>query len=384
MKSRFARGLVFPALLLPILAGGAPTPSVTNGPAAPARPQTPKEPFPYAVETVTFPGSTSGARLVGTLTTPKTARPSAALVLAAGTGRFDRDEVVARHRIFLVWSDYFTRRGFAVLRYDKRGIGESTGDFNTATDFDFADDARRACEFLRAKIGPDVKCGLLGHSGGTVVASLVAARAPEVSFIVLVGARGVPGREIILTQDEAAARAEGMTAAAVAKKLQMDGEALALVAREKDSASLATNLAALLNRQQPDYPATKEKLPPTAETVEAMIAPWFREYVAYDPIPTLRKVSCPVLVIAGSLDHQVFPGQNLPSIESALKAGGNRDFTIKELPGLNHLLQEAPTGASSEYGSIEQTASPAALELIADWIAARAVTSLPNTPPHSQ
>src|SRR5579883_159911 len=197
-------------VIIPMMPVEAASSSATN-PAAPFRPQTPKEPYPYHVEAATFQSIASNVTLAGTLTVPEKASVPAAIVLVSGTGRFDRDEVVAQHRIFLVWADYLTRHGFAVLRYDKRGVGKSTGNFAAATDFDFADDAEGAFKFLQKKMGMNTrKIGFLGHSGGTAVVSMVAARNLDVAFAILVGARGVPGIRIVMAQDEEEGRQKGM------------------------------------------------------------------------------------------------------------------------------------------------------------------------------
>ena len=95
----------------------------------------------------------------------------------------------------------------------------------------------------------------------------------------------------------------------------------------------------------------------------------------YDPRPTLQKVKCPVLAINGEKDLQVPPKENLAAIEQALKAGGNSDFTLKELPDLNHLFQHAETGSLTEYSKIEETFAPEALQIIGDWIKSRIGTN---------
>ena len=100
----------------------------------------------------------------------------------------------------------------------------------------------------------------------------------------------------------------------------------------------------------------------------AIINPWMLNFIRYNPAPMLEKVKCAVLAINGDKDLQVCSKINLPAIENALKKGGSKQYTIKELPGLNHLFQECKTGAPAEYAGIEQTISPAALETITSWI----------------
>ncbi|MCB0258835.1 MAG: prolyl oligopeptidase family serine peptidase, partial [Calditrichaeota bacterium] len=102
--------------------------------------------------------------------------------------------------------------------------------------------------------------------------------------------------------------------------------------------------------------------------LKTLVSPWFRYFLNYDPAPTLQKVACPVLALNGEKDLQVPPKENLDAIAAALKAGGNKDFTVQELSGLNHLFQTAETGAPSEYAHIEETFAPSAMALISDWI----------------
>ncbi len=90
-------------------------------------------------------------------------------------------------------------------------------------------------------------------------------------------------------------------------------------------------------------------------------------FLKYNPIPTLEKVRCPVLVIAGEKDLQV-PPENLMEIKKALEKGGNRNVSTKLFPNLNHLFQDSKTGLPSEYSEIEETFSPAALDEMSKWI----------------
>jgi pimeloyl-ACP methyl ester carboxylesterase len=328
------------------------------------RPQTPRPPFPYREEQVVFPSVAPGVSLAGTLTLPGHAGPHPAVALVGGSGPNGRDEVLLRHPVFLVWADYLTRRGFAVLRYDKRGVGQSTGSFAAAAGADFADDARGAFQFLLSR--PDIdpaRTGLVGHSEGATLAPMVAASRPGVAFLVLVGAPGVPGDQLLLGQKDLVGRAAGTPEEELATQ-RAQGEAVdAMIHREKDSPELETDLKKLLKAQHGEEPA---------QVAKAIASPWFRSFLTTDPKPVLEKVTCPVLAVTGGLDLQVPAPQNLPRLEAALRAGGNRDTTMVVLPGLNHLLQEAKTGSPVEYGEIEQTSSPAALKLIGDWLADRA------------
>jgi fermentation-respiration switch protein FrsA (DUF1100 family) len=102
--------------------------------------------------------------------------------------------------------------------------------------------------------------------------------------------------------------------------------------------------------------------------VEHLTDPWWRYATKYNARATLMMVQCPVLAINGSKDMQVLSKDNLAGIEEALQSGGNNNFLVKELEGLNHLFQTADTGYESEYMKIDETFSPVAMELIAQWI----------------
>lgn len=120
----------------------------------------------------------------------------------------------------------------------------------------------------------------------------------------------------------------------------------------------------------------------TLEMLESQVAhinsEWFRYFLTFEPTTALKQVKVPVLALNGELDLQVPPKQNLPPISQALKEGGNKDFTIVELPNLNHLFQTCETGSIKEYAKIEETISPSALNLITEWVLERAAQKKGN------
>lgn len=325
---------------------------------APKRPQEPKPPFPYSAEDVTFSSKTPGVTLAGTLTVPAGAGPHPAVILVTGSGPQDRDESLMGHKPFWVLADHLSRRGIAVLRYDDRGAGKSTGTFSTATTADFALDAEGAFDFLQTRSGIDArKIGFAGHSEGGMIAPMVAARRSGVAFLVLLAAPGVSGAEVILEQGQALAKAAGASQQQLAAAREAQSKFTQAVKDTPDSAELEKKLRVLLAGQ------------PNADVeIRRVLTPWFRYFFTYDPAPTLAKVKCPVLALNGEKDLQVIPDQNLPVIKAALEKAGNTDVTIVRLPGLNHIFQTAKTGGVSEYAQIEETMSPAALEAVSNWI----------------
>jgi len=336
-------------------------------PAATRRSQEPEPPYPYRALDVRYAGALPTISLAGTLTVPQGNGPFPCALMITGSGPQDRDEMVAGHRPFLVIADHLTRAGIAVLRVDDRGVGGSTGSASGATSTDFAADVRAGIRFLQGR--PEIdrrRIGLIGHSEGGLISPMVAARDGDVAFIVLLAGPGVPGREILEAQSAAIARAMGAPDSVIARQQRIQHRIIALAAENLDSAAVVERANAIFRDEHVDPASAARSVP----QVQAMRDPWMRFFLSYDPRPALRSVRCPVLALNGSKDVQVPPGQNLPEIERALKAGGNRDVTVRELPGLNHLFQTCTTGAPTEYAAIDETFAPAALESLTTWITA--------------
>jgi hypothetical protein len=325
------------------------------------RPQNPTKPYPYRDEDVSYENKVQSVTLAATLTIPNGKGPFPAVVLITGSGSQDRDESLLGHKPFLVLSDYLTRHGIAVLRADDRGTGKSTGNFATATTADFATDTEAGVAYLktRPEINPH-KIGLIGHSEGGVVAPMVAARNPDVAFIVMMAGPGVRGDEILPAQVQAIAEASGESHEEAEKAATKEREVLTLIETEKDQAVLVRKLKGKMAGDKREAQVGAE--------IKLFTSPWFEFFITYDPATALRKVTCPVLAINGEKDTQVPPKQNLPAIRQALEQAGNKHFEADELPGLNHLFQTAKTGSPAEYAQIEETISPVALEKMASWI----------------
>lgn len=343
----------------------------------PNRPQEPKPPLPYDVEEVVYPNPAAGITLAGTLSLPHTPGPHPAVLMITGSGPQDRDEFVMGHRPFLVLGDHLVRAGIAVLRVDDRGVGKSTGSFADATVVDFASDALAGVEFLKARREVDARrIGLLGHSEGGMVGPMVAVESEDVAFMVLMAGVGVKADELLSLQSALIMRAQGASESMIAANHEAITSMFKIVQEDADPASADARLrevAADLERKLAAIdPAIAESSTASIEASVAMVnSPWFRNLLSLDPAATLRRVTVPVLAINGSLDLQVDPAQNLRAIENALREGGNPDATVKELAGLNHLFQTAKSGSPSEYSTIEETMSPAAMMTVSDWILAR-------------
>ena len=287
---------------------------------------------PYTAEEVTV-RTPAGHTLAGTLTRPTGAAKAPAVVTITGSGTQDRDEYIpfaGGVRIFRQVADTLGRRGIAVLRLDDRGAGGSGGDIN-GTSADFADDIRAAVAFLRARADIDgARIALVGHSEGGMIAPMVAATDPRLAAIVLMAGPASTGRAII--DDQTANLVQGDSA---------------IPASAKDSALRAT-------RAQFDASAAR--------------SPWMRYFLTYDPIPTVRRVTQPVLILQGATDQQVRPVE-AERLEAALRAAGNRRVTRTVFPERNHLFLRDPDGFPGRYARLTNPRIDGeVLGTLADWL----------------
>lgn len=337
------------------------------------RPQEPQPPFPYLTEEVVFENPDAGIRLAGTLTLPEKEGLFPAVVLISGSGPQNRDEEIAGHKPFWVLADYLTRRGIAVLRVDDRGVGASGGSLFGCTTSDFVTDVMAAVQYLkhRKEINP-LGIGLIGHSEGGCIAPMVAAADPEIAFVVSLAGMGVQGQKLLLRQAADILRAMGSSESEITKKTALNGEAFRIVSQYPDSLagrlidSLFTQNISLLTDGKSTSPQQQKQLKQLM--INQVMQPWMRYFIAFDPVPYWEKVKCPVLALNGEKDLQVEARENLEAIRRALEKGGNKQVKIVYLPGLNHLFQTSPKGLPSEYAFIQETFSPEALKMIADWV----------------
>lgn len=325
---------------------------------------------PFVQKQVRFGNPAAHDELAGTLSLPRGQGPFPAVVLISGTGHNTRDEDVWGHKVFVVLADALNRKGLAVLRYDKRGVGGSSGDFDTATTADFASDAEAGVAWLKTQPQIDpARIGVLGHSEGGIIAPMVAVADRSVAFVVMMAGPCVRGDKLFTLQSAMTARAYGAPQRYISRREVLDQELYsAIISAPSDGAALVRAKAIVAR-------GVNDKLVDTSEAqtlATDSTSRWERYFLAYDPAATLARVTVPVLALYGSLDTQVPAKQNGPAAREALR--DNPNGTVVELPGMNHLLQDAKTGAPSEYDDIEETISPAALKLITDWLGEKTLT----------
>ena len=338
------------------------------------RPQEPIKPFPYYSEDITFENKKAGINLAGTLTLPTKDGVFPVVILISGSGPQNRDEELLGHKPFLVLSDFLTKNGIAVLRYDDRGTALSKGDFKTATSADFATDAESAIAYLktRKEINKN-KIGLIGHSEGGLIAPMVASKSKDVAFILLLAGTGIQGDSLLLLQKKLIEEASGINKEDIQKGQSLNRKVFDIVNKSTSLEQLNSDLTIYFKQILKDNPNTQKPAEMSDDDfvklqVKQIASPWMQYFIKYNPAPALEKVKCPVLAINGEKDLQVPPKENLEAIKKALTKGGNKRVTTKELPNLNHLFQECKTGSPDEYATIEQTFSPIALTEILKWL----------------
>ncbi len=349
------------------------------------RPQTPVAPFSYNSHDTIYFNAAKSLQFGATLTYPKsqagkTTYPVA--ILITGSGPQDRDETMFLHKPFAVIADHLTKNGFAVLRVDDRGIGKSTGDFLTATTADFADDVEAAIDYVKTLPQIDTnKIGLIGHSEGGMIAPMVASRRKDVQFIVLLAGPGVPIIDLMSEQVETVSLSNGKSL----KASKFSGEFIELmieaVNKSLDSTLLHANLSNIHKMveqwaaktdssvlQELDMVTLVKREKTLAAELAELQGAWCKYFIQFNPTPYLKKLHCNVLAVNGEKDIQVLPASNTAGILAALKESKAKKYEVKVLPGLNHLFQTCKKCTISEYGDLEETFSPAALDIITNWM----------------
>lgn len=312
------------------------------------RPQTPKPPYPYSTEEVTF--RNGDAMLSGTLTMPEgTDEKTPVLIMITGSGLQNRDEELFGHKPFAVIADALARRGIATLRYDDRGFGKSTGDVTNFTIDDITNDAAAGISLLRKRFK---HVGVLGHSEGGTVAMLLAGEA-KVDFAISLAGMTISGKELLLKQNHDALTALGMSREVVDGYCRNLAEGMDIIIADKEIS-----------------PISAATLPPSLndnlnKAFKQLQTPYMRSFLTTSAHESLAKSTAPLLALNGTNDRQVECAVNLAEVTACSKG---KPYTVKACEGLNHLFQHSDTGNPAEYGQIEETFSPEVLEEIISWI----------------
>ncbi|HQE35142.1 MAG TPA: alpha/beta hydrolase [Flavobacterium alvei] len=334
------------------------------------RPQEPKAPFDYPIEEVVFVNAKDKNTLAGTLTLPKNKKDFPVVVLITGSGAQNRDSEIFGHKPFAVIANDFAQKGIGVLRLDDRGVGGSSKGTTEDTSANFATDISAAVDFLSAKgFG---KIGLIGHSEGGLIAPIVAVQNKKVQFIISLAGPGIPIDQMMLLQSQAIAKSQGATPAQIEASTAFNQKVYAYIINYK-GADLKTDFQPFVKEEfkkitQSQGLSESQIDNFVAQQTQNITSSWYVYFIKFNPDLYWSKLKIPVLALNGSLDVQVKATENLAGIQASLSKAGNKKVAIKELPGLNHLFQEAKTGATAEYLTIEQTFAPLVLDTMSNWI----------------
>ncbi len=324
--------------------------------------------------------SSGGINLSGELTLPSEKGLFPGIVLFSGSGPQDRDgsiKSIPGYRPFAVIAEHLAVKGYAVLRYDDRGVGESTGDYGSAVEDDFISDAKSAVMFLLSQTEIDSRnIGVLGHSEGALIAAQVASQIPEVAFVISLAGGAVDGKSLLLQQARRQVEAEGMSNEEVDRILEEQSRIFDLVSAkdwgqltEVVTQSVLKRLESLPSEKTARLGDLKEFAQKRAEqSVKTFKHPRYQYLLNHNFAADWEKVSVPVLALYGELDVQCDAGQNMAAMQRIFTESGNTDLTIKLIPEANHLFLKAETGGMSEYRSLSKDFAPGFLDLISEWL----------------
>lgn len=332
---------------------------------------------PFISENVSFAGEDT-LHYGGTLTLPIGQEKPAAVIILSGTNPQNRDGEMAGHKVFKEIAEYLSTRGIAVLRTDDRGVGDTNGDYDKATTFDFATDAVAAVEYLKTRkdIRHD-KIGLLGHSEGGAVACIAASRCKDVAFLISAAGLMTDGLSSVIRQNIDIVHAAPIPDYDKSRYDEINGIMFPIVYQYAEADSLV-----LANRMQEAYDKWKPRSDsifksrnageydhfrfPIYRYILQATTPWYRFFIRYNPADYLSKVNIPVLAVNGTKDIMVNCEQNLENVKRYL--AHNKDVTTVAIEGVNHLLLPCETGTQDEYAGIKSSVSPELLDVIYQWI----------------
>lgn len=313
------------------------------------RPQTPRGPFPYTTEEVSF--TNGDVILRGTLVLPEgSSRKTPVLLFVTGSGKQNRDEELFEHKPFAVIADAFAREGIATLRYDDRGAGESTGDFASSTTEDLKADAISGVKYLRSRFD---KVGVIGHSEGGTIALMLSA-GNLVDFAISLAGMAVSGSETLVWQNRIVLAEAGYSKEVIDTYCDAIGKAFEVI----------THGGAMPKAEELDLPdVLKQNFLAVLGQIQS---PYLKQFLTIDIRPSLESISCPVLALYGTKDNQVDYNSNLEALRNGLTK--NAHNVLEPIEGVNHLFQHCQTGAVLEYNNIEETFAPEVLKLMINWL----------------
>ncbi|NRA13853.1 MAG: alpha/beta hydrolase, partial [Crocinitomicaceae bacterium] len=331
------------------------------------RPQEPKGPFDYTIEKIKIK---NGKYVLGaTLTLPKEfSESSSIVVLASGSGPQNRDCEIMGHKPFWVIADHLAKNGIACLRFDDRGVGESTGYFVGSGLSDFASDVVSCVKYLRkTKKYKENKIGLTGHSEGGMHTLIAATSYKKVDFIMQLSSVGTNGGEVLIEQQYLIPIKSGAPEVNARWNQSVFAGSVEIIKENKQEKAVPL-LTEFLEKKYEEAPQEyKDKMKKQAfidATIGFINNDWARDFVNFDTQDYLEKLKIPLFAATGSEDIQVPSVSNL----AGFKAYRGASSQTSSMGGLNHLMQTCETCGIDEYGSIEETFSMGLMDMMVKWI----------------
>ena len=323
---------------------------------------------PYREEEVRFSNSSAKLQLAGTLTVPAGAGPFPSVVLLSDAGPHDRNGTVGDFAPLSRLADYLTRRGIAVLRFDDRGVGQSTGDIQP-TIGELVTDAQAGLNYMRTRPEVDLSnLGLVGHGEGGNVALLTATLPLPPTFVVGLAPYALPGGVIMSQQQEIAMRSLHTDPAQIAESIKRQQAMFEIIRQTKDDAQAQAILANMIRQ-------SNDKIDAAAAQASAaqMVTARYRYFLGFNPLESLPQIACPVLLLYGTADDMLNADTNATMLTRALR--NNKGVTTNRLTGVNHLFQPDRTQWPLLNGEPRPNLSPAASDAVRAWIIGQVVTA---------
>ncbi len=331
----------------------------------------------YIADSVVFKSSIDTLQYGATITKPNTGSNFAAIVIVSGTGPQDREGTMGGTKWFTILADHLTKNGYAVLRMDDRGVGQTTGAYEVATTYDFAQDALQAVAFLKKypEIDPE-RIGLLGHSEGGAAISIAASQSKDVKFLISLSGLAMNGLDALITQNESLVNAAPLKDREKKRFHEVNALMFAKAYQYADSTNTEQKMNEVYEnwrkRDSAFFALQEDKFDtfrfPIHRYAPQVATPWYRYFVRYNAEMYLGDVMAPILAINGDRDNMVVP-HNLEMWKKYAGRGKNKQVETHLLLGLNHLLQ--PEELNKQYDGTNREKiglAPEVLTIITNWL----------------
>ncbi|UCH38390.1 MAG: alpha/beta fold hydrolase [Candidatus Bathyarchaeota archaeon] len=295
------------------------------------------------------------------------------VILFPGSGAVDRDSSFGTFKPFKVIADYLARKGIAVFRFDKRGVGKSTGDFANAKESDFFQDGYAVLKYLQNHNEINHKqIGVIGHSEGGLIASELASKTDEIPFLVLMASPILSGKDnsslvftLLVNEDKTKMQNIDEDKKTFDRFFNLMSKNILSPTEKEECIAIATQVLTRITDETKNVMGFSNLAPELFVNIFSI--PWLHELLNSNPESILKKIRCPILGIYGRKDTQV-PIQNSYELKEILEQSRNLDYTIKEIENANHLFQRCITGYPSEYSTNPKLLIPEVLVLMNEWI----------------